>query len=271
VSPLRLGSALLALALACGGDDAPPSSGCRTDDDCPRTAPRCLADETGVGECSAQCSVDGDCDSGECLDGTCAECLAPLPGTIDPGRECGCQADCRGDDAVCEVGICVADCRTTGCPDDQVCEGSPPRCVLGCEGDADRAEGDPCDCNAQCVSGLTCVGGFCGESCEVDETCGAGECGHEVLVPPSCRPISESCGFEGTTPLGVDCVCNGACDFDAPLCVGFFAEGFRGQVCSRECGPEAPCPEGSSCCGVDAQVYCLPPDLAASIGATCAP
>jgi hypothetical protein len=271
VSPLRLGSALLALALACGGDDAPSPSGCRNDDDCPRSAPRCLVDETGVGECSAQCSVDGDCDSGECLDGTCAECLAPLPGTIDPGRECGCRADCRGEGAVCEVGLCVADCRTTGCPDDQVCEGSPPRCVLGCEGGADRPEGDACDCDAQCVGGLTCVGGFCGETCEVDETCGAGECGHEVLVPPSCRPISESCGFEATTPLGVDCVCNGACDFEAPLCVGFFAEGFRGQVCSRECGPEAPCPDGSSCCGVDAQAYCLPPDLAAAIGATCAP
>ncbi|MCB9603677.1 MAG: hypothetical protein H6722_09115 [Sandaracinus sp.] len=268
---LPFGLAFLVSLVACGDDDSSPPRGCRSDDECPASAPRCLVDETGAGECSNACGTDRDCESGQCIDGTCAECLAPLPGSIDPGEACGCNADCAGTDAVCEVGLCVADCRTTGCPEGQVCEGNPGRCILGCEGEADRAEGATCDCNAQCLAGLSCLGGFCGESCEIDETCGAGECGHEVLVPASCRPISESCGFEGTTALGEDCVCNAACDFAAPVCVGFFAEGFRGQVCSRACGPEEPCEAGSACCAVDAQAYCLPPDLAASIGATCEP
>ncbi|MBO6939214.1 MAG: hypothetical protein JJ863_29860 [Deltaproteobacteria bacterium] len=252
----------LCLESVCVPDDV---RSCTTSADCPSDRPICQATATG-GVCVGGCETDGDCVSGSCIEGACVECLAEA-GTVLPTDACGCDADCAGTDAVCAEGVCTADCEETGCPEGLLCEGAPAECVT-CEADT-RAEGATCGCDDQCAGALDCIGGFCSEACDFDETCGDGECGHEVAVPASCRPADEACFGAGDGALGEECSCNRDCAIDAPFCVGFFAGGDRGFVCSDVCGAEDPCPAGFECCGASGARHCLTATLAEAAGVAC--
>jgi len=238
---------------------------CTSDADCPSERPRCQMGATGS-ICVAGCATDDDCPAGSCVEGACVECLAEAE-TVLPTDPCGCDADCAGTGAVCAEGLCTADCDETGCPDGLVCEGAPAECVT-CEADT-RAEGATCACDDQCDGALECIGGFCGEPCDFDEMCGAQECGHEVAVPSSCRPEDSACFGGGGGELGDECTCNRDCAIEGPFCVGFFAGGERGFVCSDVCGAEDPCPTGFECCGLNGSRHCLTTELASATGATC--
>ena len=240
---------------------------CTSDADCPAERPTCMLSAGLEGVCIAGCATDDQCPDGDaCIEGSCVECSADA-GSRLPTESCACDSDCAGPGAVCAEGICEGDCEQTGCPAGLVCGGDPGQCVV-CEADS-RAEGAACLCDDECAGGLACIGGLCGEPCDFDETCGANECGHELFVPASCREPDSACFGGGSGGLGDECTCNADCDFGAPFCMGFFAGGARGFVCSQVCGAESPCPTGFQCCGASGELHCISEALAGATGATC--
>ncbi|MEM9074746.1 MAG: hypothetical protein AAGE52_39990 [Myxococcota bacterium] len=240
---------------------------CMEDEDCPTDRPRCLIGEDGLGFCIASCETDDQCPNGACVDSTCLPC-DPNPESALIGDPCVCNQDCFGLETMCVEGECAGDCTMVGCPPDSECTGTPGECV-SCLEATDQPAGTTCLCDRECASGLTCIAGTCGEACEFDETCGRQECGHSLTGAPTCREPDAACFGSGASPLGQECACNADCDFDAPVCVSFLAEGTPGFACSQVCGPEQPCPSGSMCCGTGALRYCLSGELAAATGSTC--
>ena len=275
-----LGAALVvALAgLACGGpSDDTTSFGDPCDDasQCREDAPTCVGIEAAdyaPGICASACAEPADCPGGsECRAGACIRCVASIAGSIAAGGDCGCDADCEGV-ATCDAGICTGgetDCTVTPCPSGFSCDGAPPAC-RECLGTSGSAEGEPCGCNADCGSGLECLGDLCARACTIDEMCGADECRHEFAVGPSCFAIDPACVFAGDVAAGGDCLCNGDCVASAPLCIGVFLGGEPTSFCSAACSLEQPCPGGTRCCSIDARhPYCVSQEIADTVGATC--
>lgn len=250
-----------------------PSYGepCDDESQCRDDAPTCTPFEAAAyspGICTHPCEgTDETCEAGsECHEGACVRCVSSVAGTIGSGGDCACDGDCES--GTCFFGTCSGNCMTTGCEDGFACEGTPPMC-RECLGGGPFPETGTCGCNADCDSGLECLGGFCLRACQFDEMCGADQCQHELGVPPSCTAIPACVGAGDGAP-GAECLCNLDCGFDAPFCTGVFVEGSRSSFCSVPCSVKEPCPSGTQCCStVPGNLYCLPDAVAAAAGATC--
>jgi hypothetical protein len=258
-------AALLLVGLPGCGPSAPANPPCDDDSQCPDDRPVCVQtspDEPGL--CAATCSGD-ECGSGRaCVDGACVVCLG---GGRVVGAECTCASDCAS--GLCNEGRCGGECLVDGCEAGLVCEGNPAAC-RECLGVSDAPDGAGCGCNADCASGLECIGDLCGRPCDIDEQCGSDECFHSLRVPASCGPIDAACTFTGDVAAGGACVCNADCGFDAPLCVLAVVGGELRRSCSARCGPEQLCPSGTSCCTVDGlNDYCIDPTVASTLSAEC--
>lgn len=151
-----------------------------------------------------------------------------------------------------------------------VCEGNPAECRT-CLGEGLVGAGQTCGCNADCESGLECIGSFCGAPCLGDEECGADECFHSVHVAPAtCGPIDGACTWTGDVAPGGACVCNADCGPTGPFCVLAVVAGDITRFCSARCGPEQLCASGGQCCTVDGRnQYCIDPSLVTPLSATC--
>lgn len=174
----------------------------------------------GLGE---DCSMAIDCCSFRCVDGTCAE-GEPC---VTTGGDCTGAADCCSD--ICTDGSCES--SGDGCvPLGELCGGDDSVCCSGHCQDVDgtyrctqtsvcRGEGDLCDEDGDCCSGLCGADGHCpvlaecqtvGEPCTGFHECCSGVCadpgtGTQVCQFPSgCRSIGEIC-------LEDDDCCGGLC------------------------------------------------------------
>jgi hypothetical protein len=150
--------------------------------DCRETGAESLA----YGGDGSGCDADYECDSDQCLSGTC---VAPSDGLVEIGDGCSRSDECVGD-ASCEEGYCVA--------------GS----------DACGASGEACQQDSDCCDTGTCVGNVCGGTLGAGGSGGSGGSGGAGGSGGSgggggsssgCDAIGESCGSDG------DC-CSGTCE-----------------------------------------------------------
>lgn len=239
---------------------------------CREDAPTCVeitAADYGPGICAYECPVPAGCPGGsECRAGFCIQCHASLAGTVEPGGECGCDADCSA--GTCVAGVCAVDCTATPCAAGYSCDGNPPLCRECLGNDTPSDEGGPCSCDMDCAARLSCIGAVCARACDFDEMCGADECRHEALVGASCQVVDPACTGAGTGAPGDPCACNADCSTDAPICVGAFVGGERVGHCGNICGPMMNCAAGTRCCTVVPSLpYCLTDDVITSTSATC--
>ncbi len=220
--------ALLALAAACGGEDA--GTGCKADQDCPAGFV-CLD-----GDC--KCRTDDSCPSGQYCNpyGTCQ----PRPACLgnddcNPGFICN-AADPTG-------GKCIpADTcgSSVHCPFNQFCNPSTQRCTPGC-----RSTGD-CQLGWVCSAGQCTPGGTAGDCttcpaspapdptyCDYGETCSAqGAC----VAHPQRAGLCQACGE--ALP---DCASQLTCLVDDTTA--------NDNYCAPSCVTGADCPSGYEGCG----------------------
>ena len=177
--------------------DASPAGGCTTDQNCAPGESCCdgVCKESRVFDPTLNCTRDGQCGGGECVDGEChAQCGGVSDcGTgdtcqagiciVDPSpnvycvfnKDCGgsqtcingtCHLNCTKDESCpnemdfCDQGVCRPDWRIVSeCTVDSQCTGPDDQCVNGeCR--------QRCMQDAQCElcpDGPRCVGGYCQE------------------------------------------------------------------------------------------------------------
>ena len=220
---------------ACEACDQPGSVGtCEGVTDTPDPG-TCDGDETcdAVGACvavsGAQCLVNGDCLTGQCVDGVC--CDSPCDGT------------CQACDLDGSVGACTP---VTLDEDPDTCAGTSACDAIGLCADVD---GEPCGLPGDCLSGQ-CVDGVCCDSgCEAScHTCGsASDVGSCVPIasaedPDSCSGTM-SCSGAGECLLKAGEPCQSGTDCLSQLCVD------------------------DVCCATDCSGVCEACDLGGSLGA----
>ena len=182
------------------------------------------------------------------------------------GEACGCDTDCSA--GVCTDGVCFLSCLHSACPTGFSCDGRPLGCRR-CNGGTPVTEGGDCACDADCTTGLSCLGGFCLRACTGDESCGADECRHLSSGPATCDAPA-ACDGLGATGPGQDCACNADCGPSAPFCLGVVVGSAFHDTCSAECSPMMPCPTGTQCCStVTGYDFCMSSAVATEAGATC--
>ncbi|MBI2389585.1 MAG: VCBS repeat-containing protein [Deltaproteobacteria bacterium] len=205
-------------------------------------------------KCAAgkKCSVNGDCVSGACTGGLCAAATS-CTDSIQNGTET--DVDCGGGCPVClynqkcaigadcEFGVCTGGrCAAPSCTDG-VKNGSESDVDCGAGTCALCATGKRCNFTTNCVSGNTCVGGFCvapatcadslKNGAETDVDCGGGACG--------------ACAAGKTCSVVADCqsrVCSGSV-CQAPTCTDVVKNGTETDV---DCG--GTCASSGYRCGV---------------------
>jgi hypothetical protein len=218
----RLGVAVLLVLLlsACGSSPAADGEPCREDDDCEGAL--CFDPSgAGTGTCTRVCG-----DGATCPDGTSCGTLA------DGGRACLGACDeysntidrfvcVSGAQVACERAGAAASCWLCGgCPSEMFCPSTRDDLVT-CQ--PDRAQGESCRSNDECVSG----------NCSVhDRYDGApGRC----LLPHGAACASG----------GGDCL---SCDVT-----------LEGEVCSKGCRSLDRCGDGDECIGrEDSGYFCRP-------------
>jgi len=150
----------------------------------------------GLGE---TCSLDGDCDSVNCVDGYC--CNASCEGTCNRCNVAGslgsCIAtpsDCAGGCSICSSGNCIAD--PTKCTGNCVqCTGSGTN--YSCSANLSVCTGNCSFCNGSGTE-YNCVGsnGFCTGNCDVCS--GSGTAYSCAASNALCSNTTASCGCSGS-------------------------------------------------------------------------
>jgi len=220
------------------------TNGEETDIDCGGANPACARCEVGD-----DCLVDGDCETGSCVDLSCALVCPANSDDCDGDTDNGCEANlltninhCGACARRCSLPHAVSACSAGECIIATDAEGLP-RCTApyaAC--DADTANGcesnlltDPENCGGcgiRCTDANgtpTCVDGQCGSVCSAGfEDCGGdyrcetdtttsvancGECGHACPADqgtPWCQ--NSECGFTVCADGTGDCDGNGSCE-----------------------------------------------------------
>ena len=209
-------------APACATGEGALGEACTCDEACGASAARCARDRIlepeGESYCTLDCASDpASCPLGyECTEGAssggapfCARCASETPGVVPVGEVCLCDADCEPGAsglASCVEGTCrVADCLVgdpSSCPEGFGCEAGPGFATFCAEcvalGETPGAEGESCDCNADCGAGAPiCLLGSLGDvaidrcvrACVPDAgDCPTGTrcCGADRLLAPTC-------------------------------------------------------------------------------------
>ena len=212
---------------------------------------------TDPGDGRARCLQPCEANTGACLagevcanvHGSCGACIdeALVSGSHNLGEPCT-------DGTSCSTGMCFED----------LFPGRPAReyCTRGCESDEDCGDrfhcrttsmgelcvagdrgglGDPCVENTDCIDGSFCAARgeqrWCADFCSDSDPCQDGfvcvEASSDVFI----------CAPDGGI-VGDDCMGGGDCI--SGLCAGGASADAAG-ACTRECGPDAPCPTGLEC------------------------
>ncbi len=245
--------------------------------------------------------IDADCTANE-------ECISLL--CVDPGDgRRRCLSACRGDTGMCLAGeACVANPGECGaCVDEEILR-ADRGIGEGCAGDGECRSGRcyedgsrsycsrACDDATPCPDGFHCRGDVCasGPPGEIGDRClGNGDCnagarefcamrGDQAWCTRVCDDDRNAC------PEGFDCVAAGGARVCAPRlgllgepctldgdCVSEICsipEGEEAGVCSRLCGPDAPCSVGFECRRTDdgLSAMCREPVPAVTSGGGCA-
>ncbi|MDO8508519.1 MAG: dockerin type I repeat-containing protein [Nanoarchaeota archaeon] len=148
-------------------------------------------------------------------------------------REFSCNGDVLVEDEInCEYGT---QCVSGACVQQNKVASSTPSCSINPAGTCEVLscqEGQACQCNAECSSGLTCVGNTCqpqvsctnnpagcfeelscsaGQGCSCNQECGAGlQCNNNVCVSASCTSNSQCA-------VGLQCI-SGQCQYQTATC-----------------------------------------------------
>jgi hypothetical protein len=232
---------------ACDGRCMPGTAGTKGDDEeCAADAECaslfCADPGDGVQRCLTPCRGDG----GGCLDGEvcaagvgeCGGCVASdiVIGLRGLGEICDADGDCLSGACLEEGGAryCTRPCAgDEECGSGYHCRTSEMRCVRG-----DREGiGASCLVNEDCEDGHICVARgdvhwctpFCGDAADCSESFSCIPAGGAMVCAPDGRLVGESCSVDA------DCI--------STLC----AEVGSGSVCTRRCGPDAPCGTGFEC------------------------
>ncbi len=256
-------------APGCGGrctplsveGDAPFGASCASDGEC--ASRLCMDPGDGRKRCLQACAGDrGMCAAGEAcaaLGGACGGCVdaGTIAGGLGHGEPCDRDEACRSGFCFLEEGLarqgayCTSRCEADdACPEGFHCRtvGEQRVCVRGLR----EGVGGPCRTNEDCAQGLVCAssGGRswctepgCGEGCPAGMACvDAG--GAQVCAPRDAGLLGEPCGESEPRCTGGN------------LCAGTP----QGELCTRLCGPGAPCPSGFDCVRVDGAGtnVCLP-------------
>jgi len=251
-----------AVSSGCEGQCIPGSAGgrpydetCEEDTDC--MSLKCIDPGDGRRRCLTPCEGDaGRCLAGEacvanpgecggCVD---AEILVALRGLGEP---CAADGECRS--GICfsdaeEAGYCSRDCDSDeACADGYHCRvGEPPRCVRGNR----EGIGSSCRTNEDCHEG-----GFCATLNGVSwctDFCPPVECPDGY----SCVDVGDDLGLCAPASGLTGARCETAEDCLSGLC----AETADGTLCTRYCGPDAPCGPGFECQRTEdgASAICVP-------------
>lgn len=207
----------------------------------------------------------GACDAAECPPGErclplTTQAVCTPAGDAPPEAPCAGPGDCVS--GVCRGGRCADACPDGACPDDRTCLRYPviQLCERRCADSADcgetgvcllvgrerlcvtrgaRAAGESCALDAECHSGV-CALGQCAARCD-DGACPPGTACVRDIAGATCRPIG---------PATVGARCEGG-----SLC----ATGFCGAgVCTVDCADDGPCPAGTRCTTFADGRFCFP-------------
>lgn len=190
-----------------------------TDTACPGAPSGCYGICDGAGTCSGsgacddgtECTANGDCASGFCVDGVCCESA--------------CAGKCKSCSVPAKEGQCVNIAKDSD-PDNE--------CL-----DIDACESS---CNGKGSCDVNC--GNIGETCTSDAACPSGNCVDGVCCDSACSGVCETCA--GASPGQCDALTDGSSDptCDAPKgCTAIC--GVSG--CEVQCGLGTACLTASDC------------------------
>ncbi len=188
-------------------------------------------DGGGMGTLGTACTMDDECDSGQCTDGVC--CERACRGTCKACGEAGSEGMCvpvsgapRGDRTgctTCDEGVCstsgtlgsscddASDCDSGFCTDgvccERACRGTCKACgEAGSEGMcvpvSGAPRGDRTGC-ATCDEGVCAGSGPGGTACVEDSECSTGFCTDGFCCERACRGTCKGCGEPGSEGLCV--------------------------------------------------------------------
>ena len=197
-----------------------------------------------------QCNLDGDCETGICLEGVCATADDVKLAAAKRCREtkaCKLQGTCTVDgDGRCVVGS-SQDCeKALVCPTEGKCEAKGNTCVAAKNEHCART--DLCTVGGRCTaeSGICVIGG--------DE-----DCAKSAACPPACSAIDGPGGSGRICGIGseADCAETAACKVRGQC---RFSEEDEARRCvaldDTDC--VEPCRRHGNCARVDDQPFCQP-------------
>jgi hypothetical protein len=154
----------------------------------------------------------------------------------------GCAVECDG--SVCSIG---ERCGPVGCTPEPCAPGSCERgCQATCDGSS-RADGDPCDRDEQCWTGICSSGGYCTTLCGEGAVCPDGYVCDQSTSPPECAATERVLGEP----------CSSAAECLSGLCL---VEDSQPRICTRPCGATSfDCPDGFLCEPVAGVDVCVTP------------
>jgi len=235
---------------------------CKSHEDCPEGA-WCLPLMENSLACFDGCESDKECRSGygckaiPTIQGQSKKACHPAQaGGKELGVACAGHEECVGDLACVKLGpqgMCTTTACSTfdPCPEGAACieQGSMTLCMPSCS-----QESGSCDESFTCQEASSVEGGktfVCspakqglaiGELCYFHTECESGVC-YPLIFGKCSGPFGNECGSDG--------------DCDEGLCVP--NPSVVKGVCSKECGPQDPCPTGSWCVvGAQQDAYCAP-------------
>ncbi|ATB27136.1 hypothetical protein MEBOL_000574 [Melittangium boletus DSM 14713] len=206
------------------------------------------------GYCSRPCGSTQDCPSG-------SQCVAALDGAYcldqcEPALPGQCRASYICDQVSTGGDVCVPTCSAENdCAPDYTCRSCDKRCVP--KQLPGVRIGMPCDADAQCGTGESCLWvnghsqGICSQPCGAE----AGACSSTCPGGSSCQKVGSDEAF----------MCVRACEqgtCNPALQCAAFPEGASG--CLPPCRTQADCPMGSTCSGAGQCVGPQPADAGCS-------